>query len=157
GPTSITITQTFPPGLNQTQVYNFGPTQLTVTYEDVLGMGFSQSIKAVRSRPQDISFLSPPFQPNTVPINIAQLGGFALQYVTHATPPPSNGIVPQNCSQNAQNFQYGPCPPDPSAIQMKSSYSTQDFLNDPGLAGSPDDVIFTTPSATVIYTDDPTH
>jgi hypothetical protein len=149
GPTSIKITKSFDPA-NQSQIYNFGPTQLIVNFEQVL-QPFTQSFTAVRSRPADISFSTPPFQLNTVPIHVAPLGGFAVQFVTPA------GTFPQNCSQNSGNPQYGPCPPDNSAIQLKSSYSTQDFLNEPGTAGAEGDTLLTMPNALVNYTDDPTH
>lgn len=148
GPTSITITEHFD-STHPNQLYDFGFHRLFVNYEQVL-LAFSQSFTAVRSRPADISFSSPPFQPKTVPMHFAPLAGFAIQYVTPDPPP-------QNCLENPSNPDFGPCPPDSSAIQMRSAYSTQDSLLEPGMAHVDGDVLLTAPSTQVTYTKDVTH
>ncbi len=156
GPTSITITRSFSPTV-QSQIYNFGSTLLTITYEQVLSPGFTQSFTAVRSRPADISF-SAAFQLGTVPIHPEPLGGFAVQYVTPSSSNPGDG-GPQNCleSKSLATAQYGPCPPDALAVQMKSAYSTDDFLVDPGFAQADGDTLSANPSQSETYTVDYTH
>ena len=154
GPTSITITHTFDPADQTTwsQVYNFGFHRLIESFGQVL-QKFSMPFTAVRSRPADISFSSA-FQLGTVPMHFSPLGGFAVQYVTPSSSNPVDG-GPQNCVENPGNFQYGPCPPDSSALQMRSAYSTDDFLVDPGFALANGDAI--PPTIPASYTVDLTH
>jgi hypothetical protein len=148
GPTSITITEHFD-STHPSQLYDFGFHRLFVTYEQVV-KPFSQSFTAVQSLQDHISFSSPPFQPKTVPMHFAPLGGLAIQYVTPDPPPP-------NCQENPGDYDFGPCPPDDSAIQMRSAFSTQDFLLEPGMAHAPGDVLLDAPSSQVTYTQDLTH
>jgi hypothetical protein len=154
GPTSVTITQSFVAGNNQSEVYNFGPHRLIVNYEQV-HQPFTQSFTAVRSRPADIAFSSTVFPQSTVPINYAQLGGFAVQFVTSDAT--SGVFFPTNCDQSPGNYYLGPCPPDNLTIQLKSAYSTQDVLANPGGGGAVGDTLLTMPTAPITYTEDLTH
>ncbi len=144
-PTSISVTQNFSAGTNVVGNYNFGLHKLSVTYKQVLA-SFSQTFTAVRSRPADISFTGTQFPSNTVPIHFSPFGGFAIQYAT------SSAGAPVAVTQYAAST-----PGTHDAIQFKVSYSTQDFLLDPGVGHASGDTLLTSPTTPVAYTDDVTH
>ena len=145
-PTSISITQQFGTGTNVVGLYNFGLYKLSVTYKQVL-RSFLQTFTAVRSRPADISFSPGAFPNNTVPIHFSPFGGFAIQFAT-----PTNGAPAAGTDYAAST------PGTHDAIQLKISYSTEDFLLNPGAGHAPGDTLLTTsPTLPITYTEDVTH
>lgn len=157
GPTSITISESFSPAV-LSQIYNFGLYKFTITFDTVY-QSFMLSFKAVRSRQADIIFSPAAFQPGTVPMHFSPLGGFAVQVVT---PNPGDPGAVYSCFDTGGIqtglTDYGLCPTDPSAVQMRWSFSTDDVPVDPGVARDTSDFLFLNPpSGTETYVDDLTH
>src|SRR5262249_41365561 len=89
------------------------------------------------------------FPKPAVPIHFSPFGGVAVQF---ATLTPADGRP-----KPGPDGQFAGTTPDAPAIKFKISYSTEEFLLDPRAAHAAGDMLLTSPSAAITYTDDVTH